>query len=160
MQRPTKNPRQARILQILNTQDVSTQNELVEALQKAGMMVTQATVSRDIKELGIIKVATVNGQKYIPMTQSGESASGRFMRVFNVAVVSIDVADCFIVVKTLPGMAQGAAAALDSMRLDQIIGTIAGDDTIFAATHSKAEAREVYNQLLSASNIEAEEMED
>ncbi len=153
--RVAKNPRQSRILQIVKTKNIGTQGELVEALKELGMNVTQATVSRDIKELGIIKVATASGeQKYVPMNQTGEGASGRFMKVFREAVTSIHTADAMVIIKTLPGMAQAAASALDSMHLDSLIGTIAGDDTIFAANSSKEEATAMREHLITLSQID------
>lgn len=153
--KPSKNPRQSRILQIVKSQNISTQEDLVQALARVGMEVTQATVSRDIKELGIIKVATASGeQKYIPMNQSGEGASGRLMKVFTEAVISIDTASSFVVIKTLPGMAQAAAAALDSMHLEDLIGTIAGDDTIFIATHTNEHANIMRERLIEISNLD------
>lgn len=127
---------------------IATQDELAISLNDAGMDVTQATISRDIKELGIIKVTTASGdQKYIPMERSGEVASGRLMKVFAEAVIQIDVAMNLVIIKTLPGMAQAGAAALDSMRLPEIAGSIAGDDTIFVATRSTDQA-EILGRLL------------
>lgn len=153
--RTSKNPRQSRILQILRTQNISNQGELVEALRQAGMEVTQATVSRDIKELGIIKVATASqGQKYVPMNRTGEGASGRFMKVFREAVISIHVADSLVILKTLPGMAQAAASAMDSMHVENLIGSIAGDDTVFAAAHSHKDAQAMKSHLVNLSNID------
>lgn len=151
----SKNPRQSRILQIVRTQNIGTQEDLVRALGEIGLDVTQATVSRDIKELGIIKVVTATGeQKYVQMKQSGEGSSGRLMKVFIEAVISIEETGGFVVVKTLPGMAQAAAAALDSMHLDEMIGSIAGDDTIFVATHNKTKAKHLRNRLGYISNID------
>lgn len=155
--RQAKNPRQSRILRIVKTQKIGTQSELVDALKDAGMNVTQATVSRDIKELGIIKVATSSGElKYVPMAQSGEGASGRFMKVFREAVISIQVADAMVILKTLPGMAQAAASALDSMHLDNLLGTIAGDDTIFAANPTRKDAEKMKEHLISISQLDPE----
>lgn len=151
---PSKNLRQSRILQIIKQNNIETQEELVDALRSFNMDVTQATISRDIKELGILKVATGHGkQKYVPMSQSGEGASGRFMTIFIEAVISIESTVSFVIIKTLPGMAQAAAASLDSMHLEQIIGSIAGDDTIFAATRSDQDAIQLKSILLSISNI-------
>ena len=94
---PSKNIRQSRILQIIKEDNIETQEELVEALKIYKMDVTQATVSRDIKELGIFKVATGNGrQKYVPMSQSGAGSSGRLMTIFVEAVISIDIVDSFV----------------------------------------------------------------
>lgn len=151
---PSKNLRQSRILQIIKQDSIETQEELVDALRAYNMDVTQATVSRDIKELGILKVATGHGgQKYVPMSQSGEGASGRLMTIFVESIISIDSANSFVIIKTLPGLAQAAAAALDSMYLEQIIGSIAGDDTIFVATRNDKDALQLKSVLLSISNI-------
>jgi transcriptional regulator of arginine metabolism len=136
------------LLQVIREKVIATQDELATSLNDAGMEVTQATISRDIKELGIIKVTTATGdQKYIPMERSGEVASGRLMKVFSEAVIQIDVAMNLVIIKTLPGMAQAGAAALDSMRLPEIAGSIAGDDTIFVATRSLDQA-ELLGRLL------------
>ncbi|HZJ91392.1 MAG: arginine repressor [Clostridiaceae bacterium] len=135
--KPSKTQRQSRILKIVREQSIETQSELVEALLATGMTFTQATVSRDIKELGIVKVATGDGKsKYVAMKHSGEVAAGRLMNVFSEAVISINTAGAFVILKTLPGTAQAAASALDSMHIDDILGTLAGDDTIFIATDS------------------------
>lgn len=151
---PTKSLRQSRILQIIQQESIETQEELVEALRTYNMTVTQATVSRDIKELGILKVATGHGsQKYVPMSQSGEGASGRLMTIFVESVISITAANAFVIIKTLPGLAQAAAAALDSMHLDHVLGCIAGDDTIFVATKTDKDASQLQSILLSISNI-------
>lgn len=142
--KPSKSERQARLLQLIQKEEIATQDELVSGLNAAGLDVTQATISRDIKELGIIKVTTAGGtQKYVPMERSGEVASGRLMNIFAEAVVSIDYAMNLVVVKTLPGMAQAAASALDSMRIPEIMGSIAGDDTLFVAARSVDQAEQV-----------------
>lgn len=139
--KPTKSERQARLLQVIREKEISTQDELVSSLNEANMDVTQATVSRDIKDLGIIKVSTGSGsQKYVPMERSGEVASGRLMKVFSEAVTQVDAAMNLVIIKTLPGMAQAGASALDSMRLPEIIGSIAGDDTVFIATRTTEQA--------------------
>lgn len=159
--KPSKNPRQNRILHIVRNQNISTQEELVEALKKEGLEVTQATVSRDIKELGIIKVATATGeQKYIPMNKSGEGASGRLMKVFTEAITSLDLASSFIIAKTLPGMAQAAAAALDSMHLEELLASLAGDDTIFIATKGEDVAKKLQTKLRKLANLDFDENAD
>ncbi len=135
--KPSKTQRQSRILKIVREQNIETQSELVEALTESGMTFTQATVSRDIKELGIVKVATGDGKsKYVAMKHSGEVAAGRLMNVFSESVISVNTAGAFVILKTLPGTAQAAASALDSMHINEILGTLAGDDTIFIATDS------------------------
>ena len=146
--KPSKSERQARLLQIIRDAAIGTQEELVARMHDAGMDVTQATVSRDIKELGIIKVTTTSGsQKYIPMERSGETTSARLMNVFAEAVVHVDVAMNLVILRTLPGMAQAGASALDSMRLPDIAGSIAGDDTIFVAARTTDQA-ETLGRLL------------
>ncbi|HHU07007.1 MAG TPA: arginine repressor [Clostridiaceae bacterium] len=147
--KPSKSQRQSRILQIIRERPIETQEELVDVLRKTGMEVTQATISRDIKELGIIKVSTGEGkQKYVPMDRSGEVASGRLMKVFSEAVIMIEVAVNFVIVKTLPGMAQAAASALDSMHLTDMLGSLAGDDTVFIATGSTDKAINLRDKLI------------
>jgi transcriptional regulator of arginine metabolism len=145
----SKNERQARLLQLIREKDIGTQEELVVVLNGDGLDVTQATVSRDIKELGLIKVTTGGGQqKYVPMERSGEVASGRLMKVFAEAVLHLDIAMNLVIIKSLPGMAQACASALDSMQLADVAGSIAGDDTVFVATHSIEQA-EALKQTLS-----------
>lgn len=147
--KPSKSERQARLLLVIRERAISTQDDLVAGLNEAGMDVTQATISRDIKELGIIKVSTGNGiQKYVPMERSGEVASGRLMKVFAEAVTQVDAAMNLVIIKTLPGMAQAGASALDSMRLPEIVGSIAGDDTVFIATRTVDQA-ETLSKLLN-----------
>lgn len=139
--RMSKSERQARLLQLIRESDISTQEELVVELNKIGLEVTQATISRDIKELGIIKVTSGHGlQRYVPMERSGEVASGRLMKVFSEAVIQVDLAVNLVIIKTLPGMAQACASALDSMRLPEVAGSIAGDDTVFVAARSTEQA--------------------
>lgn len=142
--KPTKSERQAKLLEIIRDASVATQDELATLMQKAGMEVTQATVSRDIKDLGIIKVTTPTGaQKYVPMERSGETTSVRLLKVFSEAVVSVSVAMNLVILKTLPGMAQAGASALDSMRLPEVAGCIAGDDTIFVAARTLDHAKQL-----------------
>lgn len=126
-----KYKRHSRILKIIEAQDVNTQEQLTQTLLDEGFQVTQATVSRDIKELGLVKIATAQGDyKYaIPVVQ--KRGREQDFDLFSNAVTGIDYAVNMIVVKTYPGMASAVAAALDSMIHPEIIGTIAGDDTIF-----------------------------
>jgi len=130
-----KNDRQEAILRIIRENEITTQDDLVAALVREGLNITQATISRDVKELGIVKVSSASGlSKYSVLTHTGEVAPGRLLYVFSQSVISCRPAGNLVVIKTLPGMAQGAASALDSVRLEGIIGTIAGDDTVFVAT--------------------------
>ncbi|HPX92954.1 MAG TPA: arginine repressor [Bacillota bacterium] len=161
MKKASKKQRQSRILQIVGERNIETQSDLVDALQAIGMDVTQATISRDIKELGIVKVMTGEGsQKYVALTHSGEAASGRMKRVFSDAVVSIDKAGSLVVIKTLPGMAQGAASAMDSMYLDEVVGTLAGDDTVFIAAYGEESAVNLQRKLKELARISFQEDEE
>ena len=111
-------------------------------LIKEGFNVTQATVSRDIKELGIIKITLPNrATKYCVLDRTGDTAPGRLLAVFSNSIISVTQAMNIIIIKTLPGMASAAASALDSMHLEDCAGTIAGDDTIFAACPGIEEAK-------------------
>jgi transcriptional regulator of arginine metabolism len=147
----SKNERQSRLLQLIREKEIGTQEELAAGLNDAGLDVTQATVSRDIKELGLIKVTVGSGQqKYVAMERSGEVASGRLMKVFTEAVIQVDVAMNLVIIKSLPGMAQACASALDSMQLAEVAGSIAGDDTVFVAARSPEDAGKISNILNEA----------
>lgn len=128
-----KSQRQAKIIEIVSTRDVETQEQLLEALQDAGFYSTQATISRDIKELRIVKELTKLGT-YRYRTANTEvtgSFSARLNTIFRECVTSFDYAQNMVVVHTIPGLANGAASALDAMGLGVVLGTIAGDDTVF-----------------------------
>lgn len=127
-----KAKRQAMILEIVSTRDVQTQDQLLEALQQAGFVCTQATISRDIKELRIVKEMTKFGTyRY---ASSSKEVSGTFSNrlntIFKECVTGYDYAQNLVVIHTLPGLAGAAASAVDSMQMHFILGTIAGDDTV------------------------------
>ncbi len=137
-----KNDRQEMIIKLVKENDISTQEELTSMMKARGFSVTQATCSRDIKELGIIKITLPNqGTKYAFMERTGDIAPGRLLSVFSNSLLSCSNAMNLVVIRTLPGMAQAAASALDSMHLPSVVGTIAGDDTVFVATGSIDEAK-------------------
>jgi len=137
-----KNSRQERILSLIRDNDISTQEDLTAKVNQAGFEATQATISRDIKELGIIKITLPNrATKYCVLDRTGDTAPGRLLAVFSNSIISVNQAMNIIVIKTLPGMASAAASALDSMHLEECVGTIAGDDTIFAACPGIEEAK-------------------
>lgn len=139
--RMAKNDRQEMIIKLIKENDISTQDELTALMKKNGYTVTQATCSRDIKELGIIKVTLPNqGTKYAVLDRTGDVAPGRLLSVFANCIISSKSAMNIVVVKTLPGMAQAAASALDSMHFSNVVGTIAGDDTVFIAAPGIPEA--------------------
>ena len=143
--------RQNAILQLISENNIETQQELTDALCKIGYDVTQATVSRDIKELRIVKRLNDSG-RYV-YAQSGINSDSdmneRFNIIFEKSVVSIEYAVNNIVVKTLSGMAQAAGAALDAMDLPEVVGTIAGDDTIIMVVRSEESARRLVYKLRS-----------
>jgi transcriptional regulator of arginine metabolism len=127
-----KYSRHSKILELINKFEIETQEELAKTLCDSGFNVTQATVSRDIKELRLIKVLTKEGKyKYATLKQHETSMSERFKKLFRDSVISIDFAQNLIVIKTLVGAANAAAAALDALNLKDVVGSIAGDDTIF-----------------------------
>lgn len=128
-----KRKRQNAILQIINDNAVYTQEELLDLLVKQGFAATQATVSRDIKELAISKVTSAGGKKKYAAAQKNNVADDSYRQVLATCIVSIDSAENIIVVKTVPGMAMAVGAAIDTMNIHGIVGCIAGDDTLFLA---------------------------
>lgn len=135
--------RHAKILELIEKYDIETQDELAQKLCEEGFMVTQATVSRDIREMKLTKIATERGkQKYSVITGNDTEITERLTRVFKEAVVKMDYAQNMIVIKTLEGMGMAVAVALDNMQNPEILGTIAGDDTVFCVvrTHNQAAA--------------------
>ena len=132
-----KTKRQTKMLELIKKHDIETQEELSDYLQKEGYQVTQATVSRDIRELKLTKVAMSNGrQKYAALTEANEDLSEKYTRVFRDAFVSMDMAQNILVIRTVSGMAMAVAAALDAMHFQEVVGCIAGDDTIMCAVRS------------------------
>jgi len=128
-----KKKRQATIIGIIEDSAIETQEELVERLLQKGFVVTQATISRDIKELRLTKVQSSSGkQKYAILHEGRDKVSERQRRVFREGVVGVHTAGNIMVIKTLTGMAMAVAAALDAMDNGEIVGTIAGDDTIMS----------------------------
>ena len=143
-----KTKRQTKMLELIKKHDIETQEELSDYLQKEGYQVTQATVSRDIRELKITKVAMSNGrQKYAALTEANEDLSEKYTRVFRDAFVSMDMAQNILVIKTVSGMAMAVAAAIDAMHLHEIVGCIAGDDTIMCAVRSVDDTIAVMSRL-------------
>lgn len=127
-----KSQRQAKIMEIISTRNVETQEQLLAELQKEGFRGTQATISRDIKELRIVKELTSLGT-YRYTTTSNEmtgSFSSRLNTIFRECIVGFDYAQNIIVIRTLPGLASAAGSAIDAMNLSSIVGSLAGDDTV------------------------------
>ena len=143
-----KTKRQTKMLELIKKHDIETQEELSDYLQKEGYQVTLATVSRDIRELKLTKVAMSNGrQKYAALTEANEDLSEKYTRVFRDAFVSMDMAQNILVIKTVSGMAMAVAAAIDAMHLHEIVGCIAGDDTIMCAVRSVDDTIAVMSRL-------------
>lgn len=135
-----KTVRHAMILQLIESMEVDTQEALAEQLVRKGVRVTQATISRDIKELRLIKVLTDHGTyRYASADRAEKAMSDRMMRLFTESVISITEAENIIVMKTLVASAQLAAEAIDSLNWPEIAGTIAGENTIFIAIRTKEE---------------------
>lgn len=145
--------RQSKVIEIIQNNVVETQEELAEKLKEAGFDVTQATISRDIRELNITKMPTQeNKQKYVVITNSNHQLSEKFIRVCKDGITSMDYAQNMVVIKTIQGMAMAVAAAIDSMDNSEIIGTIAGDDTIFCVAKSQEIAIQIiekFNRMIS-----------
>ena len=143
-----KTKRQAKMLELIRKHEIETQEEPSDYLQTEGYQVTQATVSRDIRELKLTKVAMSNGrQKYAALTDNSEDLSEKYIRVFRDGFVSMDMAQNILVIKTVSGMAMAVAAAIDAMHLHEIVGCIAGDDTIMCAVRSVDDTIEVIGRL-------------
>lgn len=127
-----KTQRQAKIMEIISTRDIETQEQLLQALQEAGFYSTQATISRDIKELRVVKELTSFGTyRYTTSGKDGShSFSTRLNTIFRECITGFDYAGNIIVVKTMPGLAGAAASAIDGMNMSVVVGTLAGDDTV------------------------------
>ena len=143
-----KTVRQVAILEIIEKQDIETQEELADALRQRGITATQATVSRDIKELRLLKVLTPSGvYKYATADKAENGLSERFMRRLAESVLSVTFAHNLIVVKTLNGSANVAAEALDSFHWQEVLGTLAGDNTILLIIRSNEEVPAVVARI-------------
>lgn len=143
-----KNRRHRTIREIVENQNIETQLQLTEELRKFGFEVTQATISRDIKELGLIKVVSgENTFRYSLPTAVVVNNVDRSRRMFRDNVLKVTAAENIVLLKTLPGMASAVAACLDSMNWSNLLGSVAGDDTIFALTPNRQRAAELLKKL-------------
>ncbi|MBQ7564793.1 MAG: arginine repressor [Lachnospiraceae bacterium] len=139
-----QNSRTEKILELIDEYEIQTQEELASLLKQSGFQVTQATVSRDINKLHIIKVPAENGgQKYARQKKEAAGDEGRYTDVLRAGFASMDTAGELLVIRTEAGMAMAIAAALDAMQLPQIVGCIAGDDTIMCAIKTPEALKEV-----------------
>lgn len=128
--------RHSKIVELIGKYEIETQEELAERLNNAGYRVTQATVSRDIRELKLSKVQSENGKQHYVVLQSQGSFSDKYIRILRDGYLSMDMAQNILVIKTVSGMAMAVAAALDAIHFHEIVGCIAGDDTIMCAVRS------------------------
>ncbi len=149
-----KSQRQAKILEIISNKNIETQEQLLAALQDAGFRGTQATISRDIKELRIVKELTNMGT-YRYTTSSSElsgSFSNRMNTIFRECVVGFDYAQNIIIIRTLPGLASAAASAIDAMNMSAVVGSLAGDDTVMVVMRDVNAAASFCGEIKSLLN--------
>ena len=143
-----KSARHEKIIELIQQHDIDTQEELAARLNSAGFKVTQATVSRDIRALKLTKVAGKDGKsRYAVLSGAAVELGDKYTRVLHDALTSIDVGQNMIVIRTVPGMAMGVAAALDALNWKEILGSIAGDDTVMCVARYNEQAQIVAERL-------------
>ncbi len=143
-----KTGRQRKIVELVNENNIETQEELLKLLRDDGYDVTQATVSRDIKELRLVKALDPGGKyRYVSSQSETPDISSRFHSIFADSVVSVENGQNIVCVKCYTGMAQAVCTAMDSVRLDSVIGTLAGEDTIFVLCRSESSAAALVSDL-------------
>ena len=143
-----KGNRHQKIIELVDNYNIETQEELAERLKQEGYQVTQATVSRDIRALKLSKVSCGNGkQKYIAIKQEDTHLSAKYVRVLKDGFVSMDKAQNILVIKTVSGMAMAVAAAVDALDMEEIVGSIAGDDTIMVAVRTVEDTQVVMDKI-------------
>ena len=145
-----KNNRQKQILNLIANYNITTQEDLIEKLRESGYNVTQATISRDIKQLKLIKIACENNSYKYAVSGAPDgyaTVNAKYINILSETVTDLDYAGHLIVVKTYNGMAMAAGAAIDSMKWDGVMGCIAGDDTIFALCRNEQLAKELKNSI-------------
>ena len=143
-----KTRRHAKILELINEHSVDTQEELLRLLREDGFDVTQATVSRDIKELRLVKTLSNDGKyRYSTRKETGKDLSSKFFSLLADSSISIDCARNIVVIKALTGMAQAICAAMDGLHWESVVGTLAGDDTIFVVTRDDESAERLVAEL-------------
>ena len=140
--------RHAKIIELINKYHIETQEELADYLNEEGFKVTQATVSRDIRDLKLTKVPTDGGRQKYAIHQTAETeTSDKYIRVLKDGYVSMDMAQNILVIKTVAGMAMAVCAAIDSMKWNEVVGSIAGDDTIMCAIRSVDDTIKVMDKI-------------
>ncbi len=152
-----KSERHEKILEIINKYEVETQEELSAYLEMEGYFVTQATISRDIRELKLIKAAAKSGkQKYVTIGEKKAEVSPKYVRVFQDGFRSMEMAQNILVIKTVSGMAMAVAASLDAMDYEEMVGCIAGDDTVMCAIRTVPDTVSLMSRLRKLINGEGE----
>ncbi|MFG6327025.1 MAG: arginine repressor [Lachnospiraceae bacterium] len=149
--------RHKKILELINKYEISTQEELAERLIDSGFLVTQATVSRDIRELSLTKVNSGMGQRYAAVKTAERDLNKKLLKILKEGYLSSDLAGSIVVIKTEAGMAMAVAAALDAIVWNEVAGTIAGDDTIFCAVRSSEEGMSLMMKLSRLSSDDKKE---
>ena len=141
--------RQSVILEIISERDIETQHQLMQALAERGIKSTQATLSRDIKDMRLIKELGPNGYyRYVQAAMpEQDDSSERLRKILKESLVSFDLAQNLLVIKTLPGLAPAACSAIDGMHIENLVGTLAGDDTAFLAMRDNDSALRLYNEI-------------
>lgn len=142
-----KGKRQEAILELVKKYEIETQEELAEKLNKSGFAVTQATISRDIRELKLTKIQRGAKQVYAALTENKYSNSNKYIDILKHSFVSMDMAQNILVIKTASGTAMALATALDSLHWDEIVGTIAGDDTVMCAIRTVEDTKKLMKRL-------------
>lgn len=143
-----KNNRHQKMIELVDNYEIETQEELADRLRAEGFQVTQATVSRDIRALKLSKISCGNGrQKYVAIKQDDTHLNGKYIRVLKDGFVSMDKAQNILVIKTVSGMAMAVAAAVDALEMEEIVGSIAGDDTIMAAVRTIEDTQIVMDKI-------------
>ncbi len=142
-----RNARQNKLLELISENEIETQEELVGELQKAGFDVTQATVSRDIKELGLVKISTDGKKQRYTRERNDSNIASKFTDMFRHSVVFIDYAGNIVVIKTIVGSGSVAGAMIDRLKNKHVLGCVAGDDTVFAVLRTESAAEEMAEQL-------------
>jgi len=141
--------RQSIILEIIAERDIETQNQLLQALAERGVKSTQATLSRDIKDMRLVKELGPRGNyRYVSSAKTDNDGFDlRLKKIFKESVTSYDVAQNLLVIKTLPGLASAACSAIDNMDIENLVGTIAGDDTAFLAMRDNEAAKKLFHEI-------------
>ncbi len=142
--------RQNKILEIIAKNEIETQDELVQSLRNLNFDVTQATVSRDIKELGLIKILSDSKKyKYAYVETNEQQISNKIVGIYKEVVISVKIALNLVVVKTLKGFASGISSYIDKMNIDKLMGTVYGEDTVMCITENTTDAESVYEKLIN-----------